>query len=234
MKKAVLFLSTGMLLTTLGCSRGPQRTVLSSTPAVVQASATPASPSPVTAPAAALSVPSVGKVGPQSWRSESVRDHLGNAVAIKATSLDGKFDLVILQRGNYSFVSFVRHEHWKAVREQPGQGRLMSLRVEFEDGQEKRVEWDEVGFATENLCSVLWSYPAKTDAPIGPVRQGATEDSVGGDQLLIQDMMQHKTMLLEVEPGVTAQFDMTGLALKMEKARTPKAEPVMEATQTAE
>ena len=234
MKKAFLLVSTGVLLTISGCSGKSQRTVLSSTPAVVQASATPANTTPVIAPASALSVPSVGKVNPQGWRSENVRDHLGNAVVIKATSLDGKFDLVILQRGKYSFVSFVRHERWKAVHEHPGQGKFMSLRVKFEDGQEKRVEWDEVGFATENLCSALWLYPAKTDAPIGPVQQGATEDSVGGDQLLVEDMMQHKTMLLEVEPGVTAQFDMTGLALSMQKARAPKAEPVMEATQTAE
>jgi hypothetical protein len=46
-------------------------------------------------------------------------------------------------------------------------------------------------------------------------------------------MMKHKTMLLEVEPGVTTQFDMTGLAHEMEKVRTPKAQPVLEARQTA-
>jgi hypothetical protein len=234
MKKVLLFVSTGILLTALGCSGDSHRTVLSNTPAVVQASATPANTSPVIAPEATLSVPSVGKVKPQGWRSENVRDHLGNAVVIKATSMDGKFDLVILQRGKYSFLSFVRHERWKAVHEQPGQGRLMFLRVKFEDGQEKRVEWDEVGFATKNLCSALWLYPAKTDAPIGPVRESTTEDSVGGDDLLIQDMMQHKTMLLEVEPGVTAQFDLTGLAQKMQKARAPQTEPVIEATRTAE
>ena len=109
----------------------------------------------------------------------------------------------------------------------------MYLRVKFEDGQEKRVVWDELGFATENLYSVLWSYPAKADAPIGPVLEGPTGDSVGGDQLLIQDMMKHKAMLLEVEPGVTTQFDMTGLAHEMEKIRSPKARPVLEAMQSA-
>jgi hypothetical protein len=109
----------------------------------------------------------------------------------------------------------------------------MYLRVKFEDGQEKRIEWDELGFSTENLYSVLWSYPAKTDAPVGPVQEGSTSDSVGGDELLIQDMMKHKTMLLEVEPGVTTQFDMTGLAHEIEKVRTPKGQPVLEARQTA-
>jgi hypothetical protein len=46
-------------------------------------------------------------------------------------------------------------------------------------------------------------------------------------------MMKHKTMLLEVEPGVTTQFDMTGLAHEMEKVRTPKKQLVLEARQTA-
>jgi hypothetical protein len=66
------------------------------------------------------------------------------------------------------------------------------------------------------------------------VLEGSKGDSVGGDQLLIQDMMKHKTMLLEVAPGVTTQFDMTGLAHEIEKVRTPKAQPVLEASQIAE
>jgi hypothetical protein len=66
------------------------------------------------------------------------------------------------------------------------------------------------------------------------VTEAATGDSVGGDQLLIEDMMNHKAMLLEVEPGVTTQFDMAGLAHEMKKVRAPKAQPVLEATQTAE
>jgi hypothetical protein len=65
------------------------------------------------------------------------------------------------------------------------------------------------------------------------VLEGGTGDSVGGDKLLIQDMMKHRTMLLEVEPGITTQFDMTGLAREMEKVRTPKTQPVLEARQTA-
>jgi hypothetical protein len=200
---------------------------------VVQASVAPASTSPVVEPAAALPVPSVGQANQQAWRSENVKDGLGNAVVLKRTSLDGKFDLVILQKGTYSFLSFVRHTRWESVRHQQAKGKLMYLRVKFEDGQEKRIEWDELGFATENLYSVLWSYPAKTDAPIGPVPVGPTGDSVGGDQLLIQEMMKHKTMLLEIEPGVTTQFDMTGLAHEMEKVRTPETQPVLEARQTA-
>jgi hypothetical protein len=234
MKKVFIFVSTGILFTILGCSGNSQKAVSKSAPAVVQASVAPASTPPVVEPAAALPVPSVGKANQQAWRSENVKDRLGNAVALKGTSLDGKFDLVILQRGTYSFLSFVRHARWESVHNQPAKGKLMYLRVKFEDGQEKRIVWDGLGFATENVYSVLWSYPAKTDAPIGPVLKGPTDDSVGGDQLLIQDMMKHKTMLLEVEPGVTTQFDMTGLAHEIEKVRTPKTQPVLEARQTAE
>ncbi len=235
MNKVFLLMSTGILFTILGCSGNSQKAFSESAPAVVQASAAPASASPVVEDqAAALPVPSVGRANQQAWRSESVKDRLGNAVALKGTSLDGKFDLVILQKGTYSFLSFVRHAHWESVYNQPAKGKLMYLRVKFEDGQEKRIEWDELGSATENLYSVLWSYPAKTDAPIGPVLEGPTGDSVGGDQLLIQDMLKHKTMLLEVEPGVTTQFDMTGLAYEMEKVRTPKTQPVLESRQTPE
>jgi len=201
---------------------------------VAQASVAPASISPVVEPAAALPVPSVRQANQRAWRSESVESSLGNAAALKGTSLDGKYDLVILLKGTHSFLSFARHGRWESVKNQPAKGKLMYLRVKFEDGQEKRIEWDELGFATANLYSVLWSYPAKTDAPIGPALDDPKGDSVGGDQLLIQDVMKHKTMLLEVEPGVTTQFDVSGLAHEIEKARNPKTEPVLEASQTAE
>lgn len=234
MKKFFLSMSTGILLTILGCSGNSQKVVSKSTPAVVQALAVPASASPVVESAAALPVPSVGQANKQAWHSENVKDRLGDAIALKGTSLDGKFDLVVVQKGRHSFLSFVTHGRWESVSNQPAKGKLMYLRVRFEDGQEKRIEWDELGFATQNLYSVLWSYPAKTDAAIGPVLGGPTGDSVGGDQLFIQDMMKHKTMLLEVEPGVTTQFDMTGLAHEMEKGRAPKSLPVLEVMQTAE
>jgi hypothetical protein len=234
MKKLFLLVTTGALLTILGCSGNSEKTVSKSAMSVVHASAAPTSTSPAAEPAAALPVPSVVSASQQTWRSENVRDPLGSAVALKGTSLDGKFDLVILERGTYSFLSFVRHTRWEAVHNQPAKGKLMYLRVKFEDGEEKRIEWDELGFATENLCSVLWSYPAKTNAPIGPAPEGGAGESVGGDQLLIQDMLKHKTMLLEVEPGVTTQFEVTGLANEMEKARTPKAQPLLEARHAAE
>jgi len=234
MKKVFLLVSTGVLFTILGCSENSQKAVSKNAPTVVQASAAPASTSPIVEPPAAIPISSVEHMSQQAWQSENVKDRLGNAVALSRTSSDGKFDLVILQKGTNSFLSFVRHARWESVLHQPAKGKLMYLRVKFEDGQEKRIEWDELGFATENLHSVLWSYPAKTSAPIGPVLAGPTDDSVGGDQLLIQDMIKHKTMLLEVEPGVTTQFDMTGLAHEMEKVRTPKTQAVLEARQTAE
>jgi hypothetical protein len=46
-------------------------------------------------------------------------------------------------------------------------------------------------------------------------------------------MMKHKMMFLEVEPGVTTQFDLTGLAHEIEKVRT-KTQPVLEARQSAQ
>jgi hypothetical protein len=234
MNKVFLLVSTGMLFTILGCSGNSQKAVSNSAPAVVHASVTPANSSPVVDPVASLPVPSVGQANRQAWSCENVKDRLGNAVALNRTSLDGKFDLVILEKGTHSFLSFVRHARWRSVYNQPAKGKLMYLRVKFEDGQEKRIEWDELGLATENLYSVLWSYPAKTDAPIGPVLGDAAGDSVGGDQLLIQDMMKHKSMLLEVEPGVTTQFDITGLTREIEKVRTLKTQPVLEARQTSE
>jgi hypothetical protein len=234
MKKSFLLVSTGILFTVLGCSGSSQKDVSKSTPTVVQASVVPASTSPVAEPAAALPIPSVGQANQQAWHSENVEDRLGNALVLKGTSLDSKFDLVILQKGKYSFLSFVRHARWESVSKQAAKGKLVYLRVKFEDGQEKRIEWDELGFATENLYSVLWSYPAKTDTPIGPVLGGATGDSVGGDQLLLEDMMKHKTMLLEIEPGVTTQFDLTGLAREILKVRAPKSQPILDASQTAE
>ena len=234
MKKVLLLVSTSILFPILGCSGNSQKAASQSAPAVVHASVAPAGTSLVVDPAAALPVPSVGKANQQAWRSENVKDPLGKTVALKRTSLDGKFDLVILQKGTHSFLSFVRHSRWESVYNQPAKGKLMYLRAKFEDGQEKRIEWDQLGFATENLCSVLWSYPARTDAPIGPVLVGPTGDSVGGDQQLIQDMMKHKTMLLEVEPGVTTQFDVTGLAHEIEKVRTTKTQPVLEARQASE
>ena len=233
MKTVFLLVSTGILLVILGCSGNSQNAVSKSVPAVVHASATPAGTSPAVEPAATLPLPSLGQTKQQAWRSENVKDRLGNAVALKGTSVDGKFDLIVLQKGSYSFLSFVRHARWESVHNLPAKGKLIYLRVKFEDGIEKRIEWDQLGFATENLYSVLWSYPAKADVPIGPVLEGSTGDSVGGDQLFIQDMMKHKTMLLEVEPGITTQFDITGLAHELEKVRSPKTEPVLEASQTA-
>jgi hypothetical protein len=234
MNKASLLVPIGILFTVSGCSGNSQNGVSNSAPAVVQASVVPASKSPVAEPAAALPTPSVGQANQHAWHSENVADTLGKAIALKGTSLDGKFDLVVLERGNHPFLAFARHARWESLSQKAAQGKLMYLRVKFEDGQEKHVEWDELGSATENMYGVLWSYPAKTDTPIGPAIGGAAPDSVGGDQLLLQDMMKHKTMLLEVAPGVTTQFDITGLAHEVQKIRAPESQPILEASQSAE
>jgi len=234
MKKVFLFVSTGILFTIPGCSGNSQKVASRSTPAVVQASTAPNNPSPVGLPVAPLPLPSVQHANQHVWQSEIIKDHLFNSIALKEASLDGQFDLVIVQKGSYSFLSFARHARWESVHNRPATGKLMYLRVKFEDGEEKGVEWDELGFATKNLCGVLWSYPADPNAGIGAVPGGASGDSVGGDQLLLQDMTKHKAMLLEVEPGVTTQFDLTGLAHELEKIRTPKTQPVLAASQGVE
>jgi hypothetical protein len=181
----------------------------------------------------ALPMPSVGSAKTQAWHLQNVKDDIGGAVMLKQTSSDGKYDLVILERGRQPFVSFVKHDHWESAHNLPGQGNFMILRAKFENGEEKRMEWDALGFATENLNSVLWSYPAKKDAPVGPMASSA-DVTVGGDQFLVQDMLKHKTMLLEVAPGVTTQFDLTSFAREMEKARAPKTDQVIEARQSEE
>lgn len=234
MKKVSACMSTGILFAIIGCSGDSQKTASNTAVPVAPASVAAASTTSVKEAAAPLPVPSLGQVNHHVWLSESVKDQLGNAVALKATSLDGKFDLVILQRGPHPFLSLVRHARWESIRNSPAKGRLMYLRAKFEDGREKRIEWDELGFGTENPYSVLWSYPVKTDAPIGPVPEASAGGSFGGDQLLVEEMMQHKTMLLEIEPGVTTQFNMTGLERAVGKARTSQTQPVLAASQTEE
>jgi len=223
--KRVLWLVSAVILTTiLDCSANPQKATFSTAPTVVRASSAPATSSEATA---AIPAPLIENPNQQAWRFENITDYLGNAVALKGVSSDGKFDLVILQRGTHSFVSFAKHDRWEQVHEQPGKAKLMYLRVKFEDGQEKHIEWDELGFATDNLYSVLWSYPAKT----GAQADEHPGDSVGGDQLLIQEMLKHQAMNLEIEPGVTAQFDLSGLPQQIEKSRALETKPGREAGQ---
>jgi hypothetical protein len=148
MKKLAFAVSTGILFLVAGCSKGSGKTASNSGPAVVQAAVAPASTSPVTESAAPLPALAAGQANPRAWRSETFNDGLGTAVALKGTSLDGKFDLVVVQKGSHSFLSFARHGRWESVHNQPGKGKLMYLRVKFEDGEEKRIEWDELGFAT--------------------------------------------------------------------------------------
>jgi hypothetical protein len=230
MNKVFLFVSTGVLFTVLGCSGKPQNTA-SKSPSlpVVQASSAAADRSPAVESLSPLPAVSVGS-SHEVWHSENVKDVLGNAVALKHTSLDGKFDLVIVVKGTHSFVSLVKHAQWKTVQG-PARGKLMKLRAKFEDGQEICIEWDELGSGTRSEYSVLWSYTAMRDSPVGPAVNKVNE-SIGGDELLIQEMSKHTAIVLEVQPGITTQFDIAGLAPEIEKARSAKIEPVLAATQT--
>ena len=233
MNMVILLGSAGMLLLAAGCSGNRQKTA--SAPA---ASAAPAVSQPArastsaTAPGEPLSlpVPSAGASHDDAWHSEKIKDRFSEGTQLKTTSLDGKYDLVILQEGRQAFLSFARHGRWESAHNQPAKGKLMVLRAKFEDGGEKRIEWDELGSGTTNLYGVVWSYPAKTGAPVGPVLERSLSDTVGGDELLIQDIIKHRAMLLEVEPGVTTQFDVTGLAREFENSRGSKT---LEAKRTA-
>lgn len=240
MKKVILLGCAAIVLVLLGCSAESKNSVSASTPAVAQGPAAPTattpvaetSPSPVAEAPVPLPISASAKANHLAWYTENVKDHFGSSIGLKTTSLDGKYDLVIVLQGTRSFVSFARHSHWESAHDQPGSGKLMYLRLKFEDGQEKHIEWDELGYATEDTHSVLWFYPARNDSPIGPTTE--SPDVVGGDQLLVQDMMHHNAMVLEVEPGKTTEFDLTGLKPEMEKARAPKTEPTLAAMQSAE
>jgi hypothetical protein len=231
MNKGFLLVSTGVLFTVLGCSGKPQNTA-SNSPSfpVVQASSAAADRSPAVEPLAALPAVSVGS-NHEVWHPESVKDVLGDAVALKHTSLDGKFDLVILLKGTHSFVSLAKHAQWETVRHQAAHGKLMNLRAKFEDGEERCIEWDELRSGATSEYRVVWSYTGRTDLPVEPAVNHAS-DSVGGDELLIREMSKHTAMVLELHTGVTAQFDIAGLNREIEKARAPKIEPVLAATQT--
>ena len=127
--------------------------------------------------------------------------------------------------------SLAKHDQWESVHHREAHGKLMNLRAKFENGEERCIEWDALGSGTTSEYSIVWSYTAKTNSSVGPA-VNYVSDSVGGDELLIQEMSKHTAMVLEVQPGVTTQFDIAGLAREIKKARAPKIEPVLAATQT--
>lgn len=221
----VLFLGfSGVLLAFTGCSRNhPAKDSANPRPAAQSSQSSTAAMSIPVAPEPTTPLPALTGTQPlaEPWRPEVVNDHMGGAIVLKRNSSDGKYDLVILEKGAKSFVSFTKHGQWESVHDRGAKGKLMNLRLEFEDGQVKHAEWDELGAGTENLHAVLWAYPSNGD-------------TVGGDQLLMQDMMQHKALLVEIEPGVTTQFSLIGLAHEMSRIRLTMPEPVLSAGQNPE
>jgi hypothetical protein len=221
MKMSLPMGSMSLVLILFGCSTSHPVASTRTPGATPQASSAPANGVASSESTAPLPKPSAGELSLQPWRPELINDHMGGAIVLKRTSVDGKYDLVVLEKGAVPFLSFAKHDKWDAVHDQPAKGKLMDLRFEFENGKEEHAEWDELGYGTENLRGVLWSYPVSTD-------------SVGGDQRLIQEMVMHRAMVLEIEPGVTTQFDLTGLANEMKKVRGNQPEPTLEARQGAE
>jgi len=220
MNRLFPLISLSMLLALCGCSRNHQAPVSANTQSTPGAS--PAQETASDELSAPLPVPTGGHLSLQPWRPEPIDDHMGGATVLKRTSLDGKYDLVILQKGSTPFLSFVQHARWEFVHSLAAKAKVMKLRLTFEDGHEKHVKWNELGFGTENLYAVLWSYPAQSD-------------SVGGDHLLMQEMLSHRAMVLEIQPGVTAQFDLTGLATEMAKVHPiQRSESILEARQATQ
>ena len=167
-------------------------------------------------------MPTGGHLSLQPWRPEPIDDHMGGATVLKRTSLDGKYDLVILQKGSTPFLSFVQHARWEFVHSLAAKAKVMELRLTFEDGREKHVKWNELGFGSDKLYAVLWSYPAQSG-------------SIGGDQILMQEMLSHRAMVLEIQPGVNAQFDLTGLATEMARIHPlHRPESILEARQATQ
>jgi len=230
MKTLLVLASSSLLAIAAGCSRNhPTSTAPNSQPPASQpSSSAPARASVSAAPTTPLATPTVANLFPEPWRPEPVDDHLGGAMVLKRTSLDGKYDLVILEKGNQAFPAFARHGRWEEVHDKPAQGKLLTLRVKFEDGAEKEIEWDELAYGTADEHAVLWSYPAGAAANADPA------NSTGGDKLLMQDLMKHRALLLEVEPGVTTQFALTGLGTEMAKIRPLHTDEVLSASQAAQ
>ncbi len=177
-------------------------------------------------------MPTVAKLFPEPWRPEPVDDHLGGAMVLKRTSVDGKYDLIIFEKGLQAFPGFAKHGRWEEVYYRAAKGKLLTLRVKFEDGLEKQVEWDELAYGTEEAHAVLWSYPVNAISPAGAISASGQNEPIGGDKLLIKDMTQHRAMLLEVEPGVAAQFELSGLGNELLKIRPMHTDAVLSASQT--
>ncbi|HUI50990.1 MAG TPA: hypothetical protein VLX60_04345 [Terriglobales bacterium] len=221
MRNVLVLGSTSLLLVLAGCSRNHTATASASAGQVAPTAAAPPSVPVVPEPATPLPAVATSQPLPEPWRPQVVNDHMGGAMVLKRISSDGKYDLVILEKGAQYFVSFTKHGQWESVHELAAKGKLMNLRLEFEDGQVRHAEWDELGAGTEKLHGVLWSYPAKAD-------------SVGGDQLLMQEMMKHKAMLVEIEPGITAQFSLIGLESETSRIRLSAPAPVLTASQSVQ
>ena len=87
-----------------GCSDESQKSILSRTPDVVQASVARIDTPPLVTQAVSFPALAVGQMNQQVWRAAEFKDSLGSAVTIKGTSVDGRFDLVMLKKGTYTFV----------------------------------------------------------------------------------------------------------------------------------
>ena len=205
-----------------GCSKQSQvqPAATSSTPDVVQAAA----PTPLPA----LSEQNDHQV----WTAREIPvqgpngSFLGTLRVKQVASLDGRFDLTIDTEcltpcgaaSHIIYVKFSSHGHYDALMTDTHlTDKLMHLRIAFDDGSGKDIEWIESTNTTNDILANLLLYPAKAGVPIGPIMRDSYSSGDGYD--FLQDMLAHKAVLVEVKPGVTTQFDLTGLPQVIEAAR---------------
>jgi hypothetical protein len=165
---------------------------------------------------------------PHEWSAKHSEDLTD--FDLQETSLDGKFDLILdlslipcsgencgCRYGTEVFLA--THGRYAALTQEPSaHDTLLHLRVEFDDGLVRPIEWDESSDTGHGLLADVSLYPAPTDVPIGPSPK--TNWTVLGDgNSLLEDLLAHKEVLVEVRPGVAAQFDLAGFSQAVAAAK---------------
>lgn len=141
-------------------------------------------------------------------------------------SLDGHFDLAIdlVADGSVLGISLTNLDCTDyGLFRRSG----MHTRIEFDDGLVQAVDWVDQVYRADSCkfpSAELLLYPAAVDSPIGLLSNDQGDDwnpwrDLDGQQQLGQGMnrmtqalLAHKEALFEIKPGVTTQFDLTGLS----------------------
>jgi len=206
MRKATLLVSMGTLLVISGCKNHS------------------APPLPALA-----NLPNTHEV----WSVKESKVSNSSVFELRKASLDGRFNLSVYlmaddfrDSSNEPLIELTSREYSDSGTDKAVY-KLMGVRIRFDDGLEKHAEWQEYQYPTRGIDATLSSYTAMTSAPIGPIERDSS--STGGGKVLLKDMLARKAMLVEIEPGVSTQFDLSGLSRDFENLRTTKIQPLLEA-----